>query len=194
MNLWTSKSSLKGVYKGDSLMVIQKMRDFIRKFRVQFTRTKFKSGEENCSSCVKELSRFFPVQEFSASNQTTASQSNFSQQSTSHYGFTQPSSQLQITQNRAISSSQAFIKPGSKSDKAPSSIELNDLTRVLLEKNEHKLPLFYKSCDEAGNQEKDDAMKEFIVSCLLDPKFSAFVKKVETFVTDMITDNHQLGK
>jgi hypothetical protein len=58
-----------------------------------------------------------------------------------------------------------------------------------LEKNEAKLPLFYQqeSENELLNGDKEnDALKEFIVCCLLDPTFPRFVTKVETLFTNIV--------
>lgn len=65
----------------------------------------------------------------------------------------------------------------------------------MLESNEHKLPLFYQSMnenevlDEAANEADDESiLSEFVVSCLLDPKFPAFVQKVENVLNKALKD------
>ena len=65
----------------------------------------------------------------------------------------------------------------------------------MLESNEHKLPLFYQSMNEneildegRGDDNDESILSEFIVSCLLDPKFPAFVQKVENALNKTLKD------
>lgn len=63
------------------------------------------------------------------------------------------------------------------------------IPKVLLEKNEAKLPLFYQQQSEnelLGGDKDTDALREFIVCCLLDPTFPGFVNKVERLFTDIV--------
>jgi hypothetical protein len=46
-------------------------KDFLRKFRIQFAQTKFKSGEENCQSFVKTLSKSFQILDYSGSSEAS---------------------------------------------------------------------------------------------------------------------------
>jgi hypothetical protein len=58
-----------------------------------------------------------------------------------------------------------------------------------LEKNEEKLPLFYQQQSEnelLGGTKENDALKEFIVCCLLDPTFPGFVNKIERLFTEIV--------
>ena len=61
----------------------------------------------------------------------------------------------------------------------------------MLKKNEHKLPLLYqeKSENELLNDTEDNSLNEFIICCLLDPKFPMFVKKVETLLNDILKED-----
>lgn len=62
--------------------------------------------------------------------------------------------------------------------------------KALLEKNSHKLPLFYQQTDETDllGGEEESVLNEFIVNCLLDPKFPSFVKKVENVLNKALKD------
>ena len=64
----------------------------------------------------------------------------------------------------------------------------------MLEKNEHKLPLFYQQQTENDlldcKEEDTNSMKEFIICCLLDPKFPGFVRKVERELTGIIANEN----
>jgi hypothetical protein len=59
-----------------------------------------------------------------------------------------------------------------------------------LDKNESKLPLLYQETSESEfmDEEGSSVLKEFVTSCLLDPHFPAFVKKIELLVAQVIND------
>ncbi|RNA04608.1 meiotic recombination REC114-like protein [Brachionus plicatilis] len=144
MNLCTNKSNLKAFYQGNSLLIIFKIKDVMRKFRVQFSDSNLKSSQSNCLACVKELSRFIDVIEFG-----------------SDISF----------ENRYFS----VQKPKNKVD----TLELSQMTDLLVKKNEKKLPLIYQQESEVDilNSEDDKVLQEFIICCLIDPMFPSFVKK-----------------
>ena len=51
-----------------------------------------------------------------------------------------------------------------------------------MDKNEYRLPLFYQQVEEKDTQneiKENETLNEFVVCCLLDPKFPAFVNKME---------------
>lgn len=52
---------VKGVSKGDSLMVVMKAQDQSRRFRVKFSPSTEVSGEVNCCACIERLCKYFPV-------------------------------------------------------------------------------------------------------------------------------------
>lgn len=70
------------------------------------------------------------------------------------------------------------------------SLILNIHLKALLEKNSYKLPLFYQQADETDllSGEEESVLNEFIVSCILDPKFPSFVKKVENVLNKALKD------
>ena len=55
-----------------------------------------------------------------------------------------------------------------------------------MDKNEHKLPLFYQQQSDDDLLDNSGTLKEFIVCCLLDPKFPGFVSRVEQHFTDIL--------
>lgn len=59
--------------------------------------------------------------------------------------------------------------------------------KVLLKKNENKLPLFYHQQrldnDSKSDDESEKALQEFIKLTLLDPKFINYVDKVDKLFT-----------
>ncbi len=59
-----------------------------------------------------------------------------------------------------------------------------------MDKNKQKLPIFYEQVEEAeliGRADKS-ALDEFVVCCLLDPKFPGFVKKIENVLNGVLKD------
>lgn len=59
--LTNAASWVKGVSKGDSLMVVMKAQNQSRRFRVKFSPTPEVTGEAMCRACVERLSKYFPV-------------------------------------------------------------------------------------------------------------------------------------
>nr|XP_022323607.1 meiotic recombination protein REC114-like isoform X2 [Crassostrea virginica] len=55
-NLPASASTLRAVSKGDTLLVIYRLRTNTHRFRV-----KFAGGENSCQECAEQMSEFFPV-------------------------------------------------------------------------------------------------------------------------------------
>jgi hypothetical protein len=60
-----------------------------------------------------------------------------------------------------------------------------------MDRNEHKLPLFYQQQSD-DDEKEEDTLKEFIVSCLMDPKFPKFVRNVEGVFTNIV--NNELNE
>jgi hypothetical protein len=63
------------------------------------------------------------------------------------------------------------------------------MIKVLLEKNEQKLPLFYQQqpIEDLFDEIKEkNTLEEFIISCLLDPSFPNFVSRVEKLITNIM--------
>ena len=175
-----------------------------------------RSAEENCESCVKELSRFIEMIPFENSEQF--SQIQQSQQKTidpknklknqnffpafDSFSFNRQFNNISLAtqpENQEISLNQNFKR----------NLTLKDLTKVilkkidfcfkevwfikkivcfktLLEKNEDKLPLFYQQQETDELLEGNSSLQEFVVGCLLDPNFPNFVKQVESILTDIL--------
>ncbi len=163
----------------------------MRKFRVQFLNAKFKTAEENCLSCIIELKKFFDIKNYSDFDKNGNPKIDLNNSSIDR--FSQFSSNDQLNQSFSNNNPLPAKYPKTQSKSCMSAASKNqsptlqDLTKIMLNKNEHKLPLFYQQendyCDE-----NDSSLKEFIVSCLLDPKFSNFVKKVETCLVDVVNN------
>lgn len=63
-----------------------------------------------------------------------------------------------------------------------------------MDRNEHKLPLFYQQQSNADltDEKEESTLKEFIVCCLMDPKFPKFVRNVESVLTNIV--NNELNE
>lgn len=72
--LLNAQSWLKGVTKGDSMMVICQIKNENRRFRVQFHGDDAPSAVENCSTCVKRLSTYFFIKGASGTSDSTQPQ------------------------------------------------------------------------------------------------------------------------
>ncbi|CAF0839819.1 unnamed protein product [Brachionus calyciflorus] len=158
INLWSNRSGLKGIYKGNSLLIMFKTKDVLRKFRVQFLDSNMKKSEFNCMECIKELNKFIEIFEYGSEISFEAK----------YYSNQMPE----------------------KNITTDSSLDLNQIAKTLMTKNEHKLPLIYQqeSENELLNGEEDKVLQEFIICCLLDPKFPNFVKKVDNLFNTVLKD------
>ncbi|XP_013395079.1 meiotic recombination protein REC114 isoform X1 [Lingula anatina] len=56
-----SHTWLRGVCKGDSMMILCKIQNESRKFRLKFSSTELCSGTQQCASCTATLRKYFPL-------------------------------------------------------------------------------------------------------------------------------------
>jgi hypothetical protein len=82
------------ILKHICLKPLHEKKDYLRKFRIQFARTKFKTAEENCLSCVKELGKIFQVLDYAAESSSVngSSRTKSSTQDLLSQSIIQPSS------------------------------------------------------------------------------------------------------
>lgn len=113
INLWNARENFRGTFRGNSFLLCHKMKDFARKFRVQFLTHDGISAEQNCELCLKELARFVEINphnlnsnDLNSSNQnslpldslssdsTFLFDSNNTQQQSSQFGINSPSAKI----------------------------------------------------------------------------------------------------
>lgn len=91
-------------------------------------------------------------------------------------------------------SEQQLVEPNetnltSRSEKC----SLKDIVQLLINNNEHKLPLIYSSGSTGDETNKEDSvLEEFIVNCLLDTSFVSFVTKVDQVLSNIVTRESNL--
>ncbi|KAL4218514.1 hypothetical protein ACF0H5_023248 [Mactra antiquata] len=61
ISLSSMSKCLKGVSRGDSLLVVYKMSERSHRFRMKFLPKSTESGEKQCRTCSDKLSHYFPI-------------------------------------------------------------------------------------------------------------------------------------
>eukprot|EP00800_Vazella_pourtalesii_P003559 TRINITY_DN1364_c1_g1_i1.p1 TRINITY_DN1364_c1_g1~~TRINITY_DN1364_c1_g1_i1.p1 ORF type:complete len:266 (+),score=39.25 TRINITY_DN1364_c1_g1_i1:228-1025(+) len=178
-SLLQAHTHVRGVRKGDSLLIVYKMGDGCRRFRVRFQSLPEKSGLRACSECHTALIKYFPWKNLDGDGESS----------------TQPilsqsfSSQMDRIIDTGFASSQTFqvkqqpdqiptvIPPTSSTATTTQHIEgshpISDLAEALMTPD---APL--PGCLSDTNY-PTKLISFFIQVCLSDPSFPAFVKVVE---------------
>lgn len=147
----------------------------MRKFRMQFSDSSTESSELNCLACVKELSKYIHVMEF-------GSELSFEKK---YFSMQNSRNKIDFLELNQMTSVIFFIVC-----KISFMLKLI-FFKLLIEKNEKKLPLIYQNEPEKDilNSEEDKVLQEFMICCLIDPLFPSFVKKVDYTFAKILKEN-----
>ncbi|KAI6652742.1 Meiotic recombination protein [Oopsacas minuta] len=178
-SLIEAHTHVRGVRKGDSLLIVYKMGEGSRRFRVRFQSSPGNSGLRGCSECHTVLMAYFPFKNLDenseSSTQPILSQS-FSSQVDRLVDTEFNSSQIiQIKQQPNFPP--AAIPPSLPTSSTATHIEgshpISDLAEALMNPDA-PLPGCF-----SGTNYPTEHIRFFIQVCLTDPSFPGFVKAVE---------------
>ena len=177
-SLLEAHTHVRGVRKGDSLLIVYKMGEGCRRFRVRFQSSAGKSGYRACSECHTALAKYFPWKNFEAESESSTQQilsQTFSSQMDKMIDTGFSSSQV-----CPFKPQQDFAPnpiPISSTTPAATPIEgshpLSELAEILISQDS-ELPNMF-----AGTNYPTDLIRYFIQACLTDPSFPGFVKAVQ---------------
>ena len=177
-SLLDAHTHVRGVRKGDSLLIVYKMGEGCRRFRVRFQSSAGRSGYRACSECLAALVKHFPWKNFEAESESSTQQAlsqTFSSQMDKliDTGFT-------ASQGYQYKPHQDFAPIPTVTTSATTSatpIEgshpLSDLAEILINPDS-ELPSIF-----AGTNYPTELIRYFIQACLTDPSFPGFVKAVQ---------------
>ncbi|XP_078656925.1 meiotic recombination protein REC114-like [Branchiostoma floridae x Branchiostoma belcheri] len=158
---------LKAVHKGDSLLFVSKLNNQSRMFRVQVAPSGEQSGIACCAECVRELSKYLPVNTSVISTPVESRDKGDDRQKKdkkedTDTGAVITKETLQITDGR---------------------VTVSDMAKILTGTVTCDLPLAYQQtnlCTDPGD------MDAILRLCLTDSNFPAFVGQVETRMQEII--------
>ncbi|ESO83165.1 hypothetical protein LOTGIDRAFT_236765 [Lottia gigantea] len=148
-SLVTARASIRGLVKGDSMMIMYKIRGNTRKFRISFKPTEAQSGIQVCQGCTDKLNKFFPVK--ITIEPTSESQEATQDPNKMETNETEP--QVQTLEGE---------------------VSMSTMAQVLTGQLKANLPKAYK---ETNLPTQDIGM--FLRMCLSDPSFPDFVENVD---------------
>ena len=165
---------VRGVRKGDSLLIVYKMGEGCRRFRVRFQSSAGKSGYRGCSECYAGLVKHFPWKNLESESESSTQilSQTFSSQMEKliDTGFTS-------SQGCQYKPHQEFMPTASHTAPAATPIEgshpLSDLAEILISPDSEMPSIF------PGTNYPTDQIRYFIQTCLTDPSFPGFVKAVQ---------------
>ncbi|XP_014673663.1 PREDICTED: meiotic recombination protein REC114-like [Priapulus caudatus] len=156
-SLWNSMNQLKGMWKGDSLLIICKSQNEARKFRVKFHSNEEKTGNGHCLDCVQMLSSYFLIKPATEATQEDSLRDD-----------------AETQDMRACSKT---------CEELAGTVPLKTLAQSVLA-NQGNLPLPYQEATPYASC--DDRIQNAVRTCLTDPQFPQFVAKVEEHLIQLL--------
>ncbi|XP_066298785.1 meiotic recombination protein REC114-like [Branchiostoma lanceolatum] len=167
-SLHNAQQWLKAVHKGDSLLFVSKLNNESRMFRVQVAPSGKQTGIACCAACVRELSKYLPV--------NTSVISSTPIESKEKEGDKQKEDKKEDTDTEAAMSNETFqISDGR--------VAVSDMAKILTGTVACDLPLAYQQTNLLTEPDHTDAILRL---CLTDSNFPAFVGQVETRMQEII--------
>ncbi|GAB1610657.1 hypothetical protein Ahia01_001352000, partial [Argonauta hians] len=137
-------------FYGESMLFVSQLtEDSVRRFRIKFSSSNGRRGEESCLQCATVLTRFFTVQQLSNDNQSTYIAKSFTPNTTTTTNAPLPSMEAQ-------------------------QVTVDKMAEMLLKQDPKELSTAYEA-----SKMKGEKINKILHLCLSDPTFPMFVKQVE---------------
>ncbi|XP_046362913.2 meiotic recombination protein REC114-like [Haliotis rufescens] len=159
-SLVTARAWMRGMTKRDSMLLMYKVANETRRFRLKFYGCDGRTAEKQCAVCAEKLSKFFPVK---MDSQTTKSMEITSTNEKSKDAVSPQRTQVELIQGE---------------------VTLGKMAQVVSGHLKARLPVAYQHCDFPPEE-----IKTVIRLCLTDPSFPAFVQQVDTQLQKLIADD-----
>ncbi|XP_046549053.1 meiotic recombination protein REC114-like [Haliotis rubra] len=159
-SLVTARAWMRGMTKRDSMLLMYKVANETRRFRMKFYASDGITAENQCAACAERLSKFFPVK---MDSPTTKSMDVTSTNEKPKDAVNPQVSQVELLQGE---------------------VTLGKMAQVVSGHLRARLPVAYQHCDFPPEE-----MKTMIRLCLTDPSFPAFVQQVDTQLQKLIADD-----